>query len=97
MRGLFGPGTYLLGGLAVLMVVLLVVGYLLPTDWVAEAEARIEATPEEIVPFLDSPDGWRRWTIWPDSGLVRTGPDRGAGASIAWSDRELGSGSFTID
>jgi carbon monoxide dehydrogenase subunit G len=28
--------------------------------------------------------------------LSRTGPERGAGASIAWDDQELGSGRFTI-
>ena len=46
--------------------------------------------------FLDSPEGWQAWTTWPDSGLVRVGPERGPGASIRWDDRELGSGAFTI-
>ena len=95
-RGLFGPGTIILGGVAVVMIVLLVLGFVLPTEWSASAEARIEVGPDVLLEYVDSPEGWRRWTAWPDSGLVRSGPDRGRGARIAWSDRELGSGSFTI-
>lgn len=95
-RGLFGPGTIVLGGGAVLLVTLLVIGFFLPTTWEASAELEIDATPADLMTFLDSPEGWRVWTEWPDSGLTRTGPDRGTGASIGWSDRELGSGSFTI-
>jgi hypothetical protein len=95
-RGLFGPGTIVLGGGAVLLVVLLAIGFFLPTEWEASAELQIEAAPADLMTFLDSPEGWRVWTEWPDSGLTRTGPDRGTGARIGWNDRELGSGSFTI-
>lgn len=95
-RGLFGPGTIILGGVAVVMIGLIAVGFILPTEWAASAEARIEVGPEVLLEYVDSPEGWRAWTAWPDSGLVRSGPERGAGARIAWSDRELGSGSFTI-
>lgn len=93
---MFGPGTYVLGGGAILLFTFLIVGFILPSEWVAEAEARVDASPAEAFTFLDSPEGWRQWTTWPDSGLDRSGPERGAGARIAWSDRELGSGSFTI-
>ena len=73
------------------------VGFLLPGRWSAEASIVLSEAPEELLPFLESPEGWRRWTTWPDSGLVRSGPERGAGASIAWEDEELGSGRFTIE
>lgn len=96
MRGLFGPGTIILGGVAVLLIGFLAVGVFLPKEWEASAEATIAAAPAELIPLVDSPEAWRRWTAWPDSGLTRSGPDRGPGASISWSDRELGSGSFTI-
>ena len=95
-RGLFGPGTIVLGGGAAFLVVLLVIGFFLPTAWEASAELQMDATPDDLMAFLDSPEGWRVWTEWPDSGLTRTGPERGTGASIGWNDRELGSGSFTI-
>jgi len=95
-RGILGPGPIILGGGAVLLILFLVVGYLLPTRWSAQAELELEATPTDLMAFLDSPEGWRRWTPWPDSGVVREGPEHGAGASLRWDDPELGSGSFTI-
>jgi polyketide cyclase/dehydrase/lipid transport protein len=96
IRGIFGPGTIVLGGAAALMILFLVVGFLLPKGWEAEASGRLDATPKEIMAFLDSPEGWQAWTAWPDSGVVRSGPARGPGAKIAWDDPELGSGTFTI-
>ena len=95
-RSLFGPGTIVLGGGAVLLTTVLLVGFFLPTEWSVTAELRVEATSNAVIPFLDSPEGWAKWTAWPDSGLTRTGPERGTGAGIAWDDPELGAGSFTI-
>lgn len=95
-RSLFGPGTVVLGGGAVLLIIILLIGFALPTEWAVSADLRIEASAEELMPYLDSPEGWSAWTAWPDSGLTRSGPERGPGASISWSDRELGAGSFTI-
>jgi len=92
----FSFGTRILAGGAAILLVFLGVGFLLPADWEAEASGRLEAAPEMVFRFLDSPEGWREWTPWPDSGLVRNGPDRGAGSEIQWNDLELGSGRFTI-
>ncbi len=94
-RGLFGPGIFVLGGGAVLLLLFLLVGFLLPGSWEARAEATLGAPAADVLPFLDSPEGWAAWTEWPDS-TTRTGPERGAGAAMSWSSRELGSGSFRI-
>jgi uncharacterized protein YndB with AHSA1/START domain len=75
---------------------LLVVGFLLPTDWEADAAMTVRASPAAVFRHLDSPEGWRRWTPWPDSGLVREGPARGSGATVHWDDPELGAGSFRL-
>lgn len=95
-RMLFGPGTFVLGGGALLLILLLVVGALLPKEWSATAEGRLEAAAAAVLPYLDSPEGWRSWTTWPDS-TTRSGPERGEGAEIRWTDAEVGSGSFRID
>lgn len=98
MKGgsLFGPGTFVLGGGAIILIGLLVVGFFLPSEWSASAERSVDADPTAVLALLDAPEGWRQWTTWPDS-TERHGPERGAGATMSWEDRELGSGSFRIE
>ncbi len=96
MSSPFSFGTKILGAGALLLAGILVVGVLLPASWEVDVARAVNAPPAAIFEYLDSPEGWREWTPWPDSGLVRSGADRGVGASISWDDRELGSGSFTI-
>ena len=90
------PGVVILGGGATLLLAFLAIGYLLPADWEAEASVLLPVSAERVFELLDSPEGWQRWTAWPDSGLVRAGPAHGPGAMMAWRDQELGSGSFRI-
>jgi hypothetical protein len=97
MRGTFGPGTIVLGGGAVLLIGFLTVGFLMPSAWEASAEVVVDVPATALMPLLDSPEGWRAWTTWPDSGLTRSGPPRGTGATLAWNDPELGSGAFTVE
>lgn len=95
-RSPFSLGTKILATGAALLGLFLLVGYLLPAAWEAEASRFVPAPPHAVFRYLDSPEGWRAWTLWPDSGVERTGPERGEGASLSWDDRELGSGSFTL-
>lgn len=95
-RSPFGPGVLILGGAALVLVAVLALGFALPTDWEASASTVIDASAEDVYGLLDTPEGWQSWTAWPDSGLVRSGPERGAGARMAWDDDELGAGAFQI-
>jgi len=95
-RSIFGPGTVVLGGGAVLLVGFLAVGFFLSGTWSATVEARVAASPGELAPYLESPEGWRSWTTWPDS-VQGSGPERGPGATMSWADPELGTGSFRIE
>jgi len=92
----FSLGTLVLGSVALLLMVFLAIGFLLSSDWEASAGVVVDAPPEAIFTYLDSPEGWQNWTEWPTAELVRTGAPRGLGATIAWDDPELGSGSFRI-
>jgi hypothetical protein len=49
-----------------------------------------------VYPLIDSPEGWQKWTPWPESGIQRSGVTRGEGATLSWDDPELGAGSFSI-
>jgi len=94
-----GPVSFpvkVLGTGAALLSLFLLIGLLLPGDWEATATHTIAAPAEDVMPFLDSPEGWRQWTPWPEEGVDRSGPSRGPGARLSWNDPELGSGSFTI-
>lgn len=95
-RGPLSIGVVVLGGGALLGVLFIVVGYLLPTDWEARAERLIAHPAQAVFRYVDSPEGWRDWTTWPESGVTRSGPPRGEGATLAWDDAELGSGSFAL-
>jgi hypothetical protein len=92
----FSVGVVVLGGGAALLMALLAIGFLLPTHWEADAATVMDAAPGDVFEFLDSPEGWQAWTPWPDSGLVREGPQRGVDAGLSWDDRELGSGRFRL-
>lgn len=97
VRTMLGPGTLVLGAGAALLIGFLAAGLLLPGTWEAQVEARVPVSAIELLAYLDSPEGWREWTTWPDSALTRSGPDRGAGAALSWDDEELGTGTFRID
>lgn len=92
----FSIGVIVLGGGALLLSAILFLGFLLPSDWEADASLPMSASAERVFGYLDSPEGWQAWTTWPDSGLVRAGPERGAGSMISWEDQELGAGSFRL-
>ncbi|MEJ2204242.1 MAG: SRPBCC family protein [Gemmatimonadota bacterium] len=96
MSAPFSIGTRILGGGAAVLLLFLAVGFLLPGTWSAERSAVMSVPPSAIFPLLDSPEGWRRWTPWPDSGLVAAGPARGPGSRMEWSSRDLGDGFFEI-
>ena len=92
----FSLGTKILAAGASVLGLFLLGGFLLPGTWSAERATILKAPPEVVFPLVDAPSQWRRWTAWPDSGLVSEGPERGVGARLAWDDRGLGNGSFEI-
>lgn len=93
----FSIGVWILGGVGVLLGAFLLIGFLLPKEWEADASRVIAGSAEAVLPYLDSPEGWNDWTPWPEAGVERTGPERGPGARMSWSDPDLGTGSFTLD
>jgi hypothetical protein len=95
-RPALSPASILLFAVATVLGLFLVVGWLLPGTWSARRSTVLAAPPSAIFPWVDSPAGWQRWTPWPDSGVVREGPEHGVGAKLSWNDEELGDGSFEI-
>ena len=96
MRTPFGPGVTILGSLALIMILFLLIGLLLPGTWEAKASVRIPASPEVTYLYLDSPADWKQWTTWPETGVKMVGNPSGEGSGFTWDDPELGNGAFTI-
>jgi hypothetical protein len=84
------------GTIAAALVTLMLIGFLLPGTWAAEASVEIDASPAEVFPFLNDLSQWAVWTNWGDIESSLSSPSRGVGASRTWNDPNFGSGSVTI-
>lgn len=90
------PLAKVFGGIGAVLVTLMLIGLVLPGTWAAEASIEIEAAPAEVFPFLNDLSRWDAWTNWGEIDSELSDPPRGVGASRAWNDANLGSGSVTI-
>lgn len=86
-----------LGALAVFFVGFLIVGTLLPSAWEAERTVRIAASAEGIFPYVSRPQRWTEWTLTPEAGVERFGPEEGPGAGYRWDDPTYGQGEFVVE
>ncbi len=93
---MMAPLSKIFGGIATVLVALVLIGLVLPGTWSAEASIEIEAAPTEVFPYLNDLSRWDRWTNWGDIESELSNPSRNAGASRTWDDPNLGSGSVTI-
>lgn len=69
--------------------------------YTVERRTTIDAPPSAIYPHVEDLHAWQAWSPWedldPDLDRTYTGPDKGVGASYAWSgNRKAGQGSMTI-
>ena len=90
------PLARVFGGIGAVLLTLMLIGFVLPGTWSAEASIQIEATPREVFPYLEDLSRWDQWTNWGDISSELSNPSRGTGASRTWDDPDLGSGSVTI-
>ena len=84
------PLAKVFGGIATMLVALLLIGFVLPGTWSAEASIQIEAAPTEVFPFLNDLSRWDTWTNWGDIESELSDPPRSAGASRNWDDPNSG-------
>ena len=93
---MMAPLAKIFGGIATVLITLMVIGLILPGTWSAEASIQIEAAPAEVFPFLNDLSRWDDWTNWGDIDSELSDPSSGVGASRTWDDPDFGSGSVTI-
>lgn len=90
----------LLGGLAALLLLLVLVAYFLPATYRVERAIVINAKPEVVFPLLADLRRWKEWGAWQerDPGMKVTYSEKstGVGAWSAWESKTEGSGKMTI-
>ncbi|HLL56191.1 MAG TPA: SRPBCC family protein [Myxococcaceae bacterium] len=84
-----------------LVVVAVVVGFFLPSQFAVSRSEQVNAPPEAIYPFVASPKKWADWSAWnpkvkPEFAFSYEGPDAGPGARLRLSDGKGGRGSGTL-
>ena len=89
-------GAKIFGALAGVFILFLLLGWLLPGTWQAEAETVLPAPPSKVFPFVNRMDLWVLWNPMPESGSESLGPEEGVGAGLQWSDPQYGEGRFQI-
>ena len=89
--------TVVLGTGALVLLLFLGGGILLPGTWRAQASLAIDAEASSVFPYLATPTLWEEWTPPMGDAMELTGPRSGEGAGRRWSDPVYGSGSFRIE
>lgn len=90
----------LLGGLAVLVLVLVVVAFFLPRTYRIERTIVIKAQPEVVFAQFGDLKAWKNWGSWhekdPAMKLSYSAKTTGVGAWSAWESKSEGNGKMTI-
>lgn len=88
-------------GLTAIMVILLVVVAMQPTDFRISRSAIIAAPPDVVFARFNDFQKWNAWSPWakmdPNAKNTFEGPPAGVGAGFAWAgNNEVGEGRMTI-
>ncbi|HEY9030655.1 MAG TPA: SRPBCC family protein [Kangiella sp.] len=88
--------------IAVLAVILVVVGFLLPQTRHVERSITVAATKDTVFNQVNNLKNFNNWSPWsdidPNASYSFTGPQSGVGATMAWDSqmKEVGSGTYKI-
>ena len=91
----------ILGVLALIVIVIIIIGLLLPSELNVERSITINTPPSLIHPLINDFRNWSNWTAWAkkDTNIINIyeGPETGAGSVYKWSgNEEVGSGKITM-
>jgi uncharacterized protein YndB with AHSA1/START domain len=87
---------FFLYGLVALLVLIVAVGFVLPSRYHVERSLEIKAPAEKVFGLVNDPRQWATWSIWnkrdPAMKVVYSGAPAGAGATWKWESRTEGVG-----
>ena len=90
----------ILGGLAALVLVLVVVSLFMPQTYRVERAVVIQAKPEAVFPLLADLKQWPKWGVWherdPAMTMAYSPVTTGVGAFSDWKSKTEGNGKATV-
>ena len=85
-------------GIIGLIVLLVIIGFLLPSHFKIERSQEISAPPEKVFQLIEDPRAWAKWTVWnqrdPNMQMTFSGAEKGQGAKWSWQSKTEGNGSM---
>lgn len=87
--------------LLVILVLLVALGFILPSRIEIQSDILIQASPEKIQPYLANMRKWELWTPWGkhvDPTVVNTyfGPEDDTATTLEWKGDKLGQGTIAL-
>lgn len=85
-----------------LLILLVLIGFLLPSSRVVERDIVVQAPPAEVFAHLNSMRAFHAWSPWsaidPETVYTFEGPEQGVGSRMSWSsgNQQVGEGSQEI-
>lgn len=90
----------ILGGLAVLVLLLVLVAFFLPRQYRVQRSVVINAKPDAILAQATNLRAWKSWSAWherdPNMKLAYSDQTTGIGAWASWESKNEGNGKMTI-
>lgn len=90
----------ILGGLAALVLVLMLAAFALPRNYRVERSVTIQAKPEAVYANVGDLRAWRKWTVWhardPQMKLSFSENPAAVGGWSAWESKTEGNGKMTL-
>lgn len=85
-------------GVVVLAVIVVAIGWILPSGFKVQRSVEIAAPPSKIYPLVVAPRQWKNWAVWnerdPAMTIEYSGPESGVGAKWSWQSKTEGNGSM---
>lgn len=91
---------YLLGGIAVIFILVFTVSLFLSKTYYLERSIEIDAPAETIFPLVGDLKNWSEWSPWyemdPDMRVTYGASTTGVGGNYSWNGEKAGTGSMEI-
>ena len=90
----------LIYGIGILLLLLVIVGFTLPSKHQVEVTMEVDAPPATVFALINDFERFTEWSSWrqtdPNAQFLYSGPQRGEGAAMSWDGALLGSGNQVI-